>query len=184
MIPGDWSKGLIVKLQKKGENTECSNWRGITLLSLPSEVFVKYYTWEWVMASALFSILSILSIILRLPSNVCTTIKLFYKNFCCRILHSNMSTDWFNITSTGVRQGCVMSPIFFLVAIVWVMCKTIGNQKRGIRWTLCSTLEDLQFADNIALLASPSYHLQSKPWPLVGKRQRQYNFQIEHNIHT
>ncbi len=30
MVPEDWKKGLIIKLAKKGELTNCSNWRGIT----------------------------------------------------------------------------------------------------------------------------------------------------------
>ena len=37
-IPEDWNCGLIVKLQKKGNLTECGNWRGITLLSVPAKV--------------------------------------------------------------------------------------------------------------------------------------------------
>ena len=32
-IPEDWHRGLIVKLPKKGDLTECNNWRGITLQS-------------------------------------------------------------------------------------------------------------------------------------------------------
>ena len=35
-LPGDWHKGLIVKIPKKGDATECNNWRGITLLSVVS----------------------------------------------------------------------------------------------------------------------------------------------------
>ncbi|XP_071136632.1 uncharacterized protein [Mytilus edulis] len=35
-IPSDWSKCLIVKLPKKGNLRNCDNWRGITLLSVPS----------------------------------------------------------------------------------------------------------------------------------------------------
>ena len=31
-IPEDWQRGLIVKLPKKGDLTECNNWRGITLM--------------------------------------------------------------------------------------------------------------------------------------------------------
>ena len=40
-IPGDWLKGLIVKLAKKGDLGNCDNWRGIPLLSVPSKVFCK-----------------------------------------------------------------------------------------------------------------------------------------------
>lgn len=38
-IPSDWSKGLIVKLPKKGILRNYFNWRGITLLSVRSKVF-------------------------------------------------------------------------------------------------------------------------------------------------
>ena len=39
--PEKWRKGLIVKLPKKGNLNECKNWRGITLLSVVSEVMGK-----------------------------------------------------------------------------------------------------------------------------------------------
>ncbi len=42
-IPEDWSKGLIVKLPKKGNPQVCDNWRGITLLSIPSKVFWQVF---------------------------------------------------------------------------------------------------------------------------------------------
>ena len=39
-IPNDWGKGLIIKIPKKKGNLQvCDNWRGITLLSIPSKVF-------------------------------------------------------------------------------------------------------------------------------------------------
>ena len=37
-IPEDWNCGLVVKLPKKGDLTDCGNWRGITLLSVPAKV--------------------------------------------------------------------------------------------------------------------------------------------------
>ena len=40
-IPPDWSKGLIVKILEKGDLQNCDNWRGVTLLSVPSKVFCK-----------------------------------------------------------------------------------------------------------------------------------------------
>jgi hypothetical protein len=32
-IPSEWKQGLIIKLPKKGDLTECRNWRGISLLN-------------------------------------------------------------------------------------------------------------------------------------------------------
>ena len=32
--PEDWLQGIIVKIPKKGDLSECKNWRGISLLSI------------------------------------------------------------------------------------------------------------------------------------------------------
>ena len=40
-IPEDWCKGLIVKLPKKGDLTNCGNWRGITLMPTAAKVMGK-----------------------------------------------------------------------------------------------------------------------------------------------
>ena len=37
-VPHDWRNGVIVKLPKKGSLSECNNWRGVTLLSIPGKV--------------------------------------------------------------------------------------------------------------------------------------------------
>jgi hypothetical protein len=39
--PDDWCKGVIVKIPKKGSLSDCYNWRGITLLSVPSKILAK-----------------------------------------------------------------------------------------------------------------------------------------------
>ena len=38
-VPTDLRKGIIVKLPKKGNLTDCNNWRGIILLSVSVKVF-------------------------------------------------------------------------------------------------------------------------------------------------
>jgi len=38
---GAWRKGIIVKLPKKGNLSDCNNWPGITLLSTPGKVFTR-----------------------------------------------------------------------------------------------------------------------------------------------
>jgi len=37
-VPDDWKKGIILPLPKKGDLANCSNWRGILLLSIPGKV--------------------------------------------------------------------------------------------------------------------------------------------------
>jgi hypothetical protein len=36
-----WKKGLIVKLPKKRDTTNCNTWKGITLLSVPSKILSR-----------------------------------------------------------------------------------------------------------------------------------------------
>ena len=38
-VPLDWQTGVMVPLFKKGDRRVCSNYRGITLLSLPAKVY-------------------------------------------------------------------------------------------------------------------------------------------------
>jgi hypothetical protein len=41
VLPDEWKKGTLIKLPKKGDLTNCNNWRGITLLSLPSKILSR-----------------------------------------------------------------------------------------------------------------------------------------------
>ena len=41
VIPKEWTTGLIIKLPKKGDLSNCNNWRGITLLSLTSKIMSR-----------------------------------------------------------------------------------------------------------------------------------------------
>ncbi|KAK3780057.1 hypothetical protein RRG08_061825 [Elysia crispata] len=39
--PNDWKEGHLVKIPKKGDLSNCNNYRGITLLSIPGKVFTR-----------------------------------------------------------------------------------------------------------------------------------------------
>lgn len=39
LLPLHWLKGLIVIILKNRELEKCDNWRGITLLAVPKELF-------------------------------------------------------------------------------------------------------------------------------------------------
>ena len=38
-VPEIWKKGIIIKPSKKCDLRQCSNWRGINLLSVPGKIF-------------------------------------------------------------------------------------------------------------------------------------------------
>ena len=60
-------------------------------------------------------------------------------------------TEPFTIT-TGVRQGCLLSPFLFLIVIDWIMRETTKDKKRGLQWSLMEQLED-DYADDITLIS-------------------------------
>ena len=61
-----------------------------------------------------------------------------------------------------MRQGCILSPILFLVIIDWTTRKTTSDKPRGIQWNLFSHLEDLDFGDDLAILTTNRSNLQEK----------------------
>ena len=52
--------------------------------------------------------------------------------------------------------------VLFNIAIDWVLRRTAEDQRRGKRWAPFSTLEDLDFADDLALLSHTWQHTQEK----------------------
>ena len=207
--PDDWTEGVIVKIPKKGALSNCNNWRGITLLSVPSKILAKLIIMriseavdqrlrkeqagfrkgrgcmdqiftlrniieqctEWqrqlyinyvdfekafdsIHRESLWRILRVYGI----PQQIVLVIKSFYNNFKCRVGNSEFSFS----VGTGVRQGCSMSALLFNLTIDWVMRQTTSDRPRGIRWTLLSTLEDLDYADDLALVSHTHQHMQEK----------------------
>ena len=79
--------------------------------------------------------------------------------------------EWFEVT-TGVKQGCNMSGFLFLIVLDWVMRRTVGNGENRIRWKFTSKLDDLDFADDIALLSSTKQQMQDKLNKLDAEARR------------
>ncbi|CAH1248758.1 Hypp8389 [Branchiostoma lanceolatum] len=212
VIPQDWSKGLIFKIPKKGDLSNCNNWRGITLLSIPSKVFCRIllkridsvidpklreeqagFRKGRGCADQLFALRNIIEQcvewnspllinfidfqkafdsvhreslwkILRaygIPHKIVTIIGKFYEHFECNVITGNSLSKPFCVKS-GVRQGCILSPILFLITIDWVMRATTSDRPRGIKWTPNMYLEELDFADDLAALSSVRTSLQEK----------------------
>ena len=69
-----------------------------------------------------------------IPNKIINLVKCFYNNFKCSVILGNTISENFIIKS-GVRQGCVLSPILFLMTIDWIKRKTT-REHHGIQWTM------------------------------------------------
>ena len=77
------------------------------------------------------------------------------------MVHGGQLTDAFPVR-TGVRQGCLLSPFLFLLVIDWIMKNSTSDGKYGIQWTAQNQLDDLDFADDLALLSHTHEQMQMK----------------------
>ncbi|XP_068708164.1 uncharacterized protein [Montipora foliosa] len=55
-----------------------------------------------------------------------------------------------------------MPTLLFKLVVDWIMWRTSEDQIRGIRWTPFSCLEDLDYANDLALLSHTHMHIQEK----------------------
>lgn len=95
------------------------------------------------------------------PDKIISLVQNTYQDMACKVLHAGQMSDSFEV-KTGVRQGCLLSPFLFLLVIDWIMKTTTTGRRNGIQWTLWSQLEDLDFADDLALLSHCQNHMQDK----------------------
>ena len=99
----------------------------------------------------------------------------------CAVHTGSKLTEWFQVTP-GVKQGCEMSGFLFLLVILidWIMRKATADNNTGIRWKFTSKLEDLDFADDIALKSSSRQHLQIKTDSVYKWNCKEYRTEDQH----
>ena len=72
------------------------------------------------------------------------------------------STKKISPTRKQVKQGCILSPIIFLIVMDEIMRKSVNEARRGITWGLNGVLEDLDFADDVCLLSHRYEDMQNQ----------------------
>ena len=70
-----------------------------------------------------------------MPVKIVNLIKNTYEGTSCRVVHGGQLTNGF-LVRTGVRQGCLLSPLLFLLTIDWIMKTATRERRNGMKWTL------------------------------------------------
>ena len=84
-------------------------------------------------------------------------IQALYVIFECRVMHNNQVTEPYRV-ATGVKQGRILLPVLLSIAVDWFMSTVSQGRRLGIRWTLLTVLDDLDYADDIGLLSSKHHN--------------------------
>ena len=216
-FPKGWKEGHLVKLPKKGDLSNCNNYRGITLLSIPGKIFnrvllermkdavdkhlrdqqagfrknrscadqiatlriiieqsiewnspllVNFVDYEKAFDSVDRRMLWKIMRHYGIPQKLVTLIEKMYEGTSCRVIHDGELSESFEI-KTGVRQGCMLSPFLFILAVDWLLREATSGRRDGIQWTLWTQLDDLDFADDLALLSHNHQQMQNKTTELA-----------------
>ena len=205
--PRYWQTGVIIPIFKKGDRNQCTDYREISLLSLPWKVYAKclerkcreiveskledgqcgfrpgrsttdqiftlrqIFEKSWEYGKDLFAcFVDLEKAYDRVPRNKLWKVLQEYgvdgqllraiKSFYCRpevcVRVNGKQSKPFHV-GVGLRQGCVLSPLLFIVYMNWIdkcsqadECATIGNCKIS-----CPL-----FADDLVLLSSTESGLQ------------------------
>ena len=95
------------------------------------------------------------------PEKIISLIRCTYQDMSCRIAHAGQLSESFE-AKTGVWQGYLLSPFLFLLVIYWITKITTTGENNGIQWTLWTQLDDIDFADDLALLSYNHTQIQDK----------------------
>lgn len=103
---------------------------------------------------------------LGIPETIVNLIKELYRDAACSVRYKGKHSAKFNI-SRGVRQGCVLSPLLFLVVLDSVLVQTNIQAPNGIQWRPFQKLNDLDYADDICMMTHRLPDMENKLRSLI-----------------
>ncbi|KAI8427072.1 hypothetical protein MSG28_014711 [Choristoneura fumiferana] len=130
----------------------CVEWR--------AELFLAFVDFEKAFDSVQWSALWSCLRQRGIPSKYIGIIQSLYNGSICKVVHDQVLGEPIPVTA-GVKQGCLLSPLLFIILLDDVMRK-VTQTPRGIPWNKGSHLEDLDYADDIVLISSSLTALQMK----------------------
>ncbi|VDP26420.1 unnamed protein product [Schistosoma curassoni] len=176
----DWKEGHLIKIPKKGDLSKCEKYRGITLLSVPGKVFNRVLLNR--MEDAVDAQLrdqqagfcrdrSCIDQIATLRTIVEQSVEWnssLYINFIDyeKAFDSvDRITLWKLLRHYGVPEkifNIIRNSYDGLQYKVWIMKTSTSEGKHGIQWTAQNQLDDLDLADDLALLSLTHKQMQMK----------------------
>ena len=94
-----------------------------------------------------------------LPPKLVNLIKAYYSSTRAKVRAYGEESSCFGLT-TGVRQGCPLSPVLFNYVIDWVMKASLADYQ-GVQVSTDFWLSDLDYADDVVVLGESVEHLQT-----------------------
>lgn len=71
----------------------------------------------------------------------------------------NVVSSWRMLRQSHSPSSLEKDGFIFQVAINWLMLEATSDGLLGFQWTLCSHLEDHDFADDLAVISAALSHL-------------------------
>ncbi|KAJ8390535.1 hypothetical protein AAFF_G00103320 [Aldrovandia affinis] len=87
----------------------------------------------------------------NISPNLVSIIQNLYNKATSAVLHNGAFGDWFR-TMTGVRQGCLLSPLLFNIFLERIMADALEDHEGSVSIG-GRTITNLRFADDIDGLA-------------------------------
>ncbi|TWW71222.1 hypothetical protein D4764_17G0007050 [Takifugu flavidus] len=162
-VPVDWQTRVVVPIFKSGDQRVYSNYRGITLLSLPGKVYAR------VLEKRIRLIVeplieeeqcgSILWVVLReygVEGPLIRAVQSLYQRSRSLVRIASCKSDSFPVR-VGLRQGCPFSPVLFITFM-----DRISKRSREVEGVELDgrKISSLLFADDVVLLAPLNRDLQ------------------------
>ena len=94
-----------------------------------------------------------------------------YLNISSCIKTENGNSKFLNL-ETGARQGCILSPFLFLLVIDFILKNAIDDTEHGIQQYNRQHLTELDFADDIFLIAKTYRELGDLTYGLYDEESK------------